>query len=96
MKWNNIVQGIMRLEDVSSIPLDIKNKDYEKYLEWVAEGNTAEVVDMDKKPDPTTEQIAKEARKAAAKLLKDKVKNKTALSKDELATIIEALMDLIS
>jgi len=27
------------------IPLDPKNTDYQKYLEWVAEGNTADPAD---------------------------------------------------
>jgi len=29
----------------SHIPLDEDNTDYQKYLEWVAEGNTAEKAD---------------------------------------------------
>tara|TARA_X000001388_G_C2146935_1_gene90929 strand:+ start:376 stop:549 length:174 start_codon:yes stop_codon:yes gene_type:complete len=28
-----------------SIPLDEENTDYQEYLEWVAEGNTAEAAD---------------------------------------------------
>ena len=28
-----------------SIPLDSDNTDYQEYLEWVAEGNTAEAAD---------------------------------------------------
>ena len=32
-------------EGVKFIPLDEANKDYQEYLEWVAEGNTAEASD---------------------------------------------------
>tara|TARA_R100000353_G_scaffold10233_1_gene11418 strand:+ start:650 stop:823 length:174 start_codon:yes stop_codon:yes gene_type:complete len=32
-------------EGVKFIPLDKTNKDYQEYLEWVAEGNTAEAAD---------------------------------------------------
>ena len=30
---------------VSCIPMDEDNTDYQEYLEWVAEGNTAEAAD---------------------------------------------------
>ena len=29
--------------DIGSIPIDPNNKDYQDYLTWVAEGNTAEI-----------------------------------------------------
>ena len=32
-------------EGVKFIPLDEANKDYQEYLEWVAEGNIAEAAD---------------------------------------------------
>ena len=38
---------IKRLTDGASIPFDERNKDYQEYLEWVAEGNTAEAADED-------------------------------------------------
>ena len=31
--------------DNSFIPLDTENRDYQEYLAWVAEGNTAEAAD---------------------------------------------------
>lgn len=31
---------IKRVEDATFIPTDPNNLDYQKYLEWVAEGNT--------------------------------------------------------
>ena len=32
-------------QDTWSIPLQIGNRHYDEYLEWVAEGNTAEAAD---------------------------------------------------
>jgi len=36
---------IKRKADNAFIPFDPANTDYQKYLEWVAEGNTAEAAD---------------------------------------------------
>ena len=36
---------ILRKEDGAEIPKDEANADYQEYLEWVAEGNTAEAAD---------------------------------------------------
>tara|TARA_B110000483_G_scaffold237606_1_gene312651 strand:+ start:974 stop:1150 length:177 start_codon:yes stop_codon:yes gene_type:complete len=36
------VQCILRIEDNAFIPMNESNKDYQEYLEWLAEGNTPE------------------------------------------------------
>lgn len=36
---------VMQIDDVKFfVPMDESNKDYQEYLKWVAEGNTAEEV----------------------------------------------------
>ena len=44
--WSDPEQSSLRREDSEgntvSIPVDSGNRDYQEYLEWVAEGNTPE------------------------------------------------------
>jgi hypothetical protein len=48
--WNGIEnkvrdEMILRVSDGAFIPFDPANTDYQKYLEWVAAGNTPEPAD---------------------------------------------------
>jgi len=50
-----IKNGIQRISDNASIPLDEANRDYAEYLEWVEEGNTPEAADVPS--DPTYKEL---------------------------------------
>ena len=41
----NKIGAIVRTTDKASIPLDENNRDYQEYLAWVADGNTADPAD---------------------------------------------------
>ena len=50
MNYNGVFDSILKTDDADSslylsIPLEPANTDYQEYLEWVAEGNTAEAAD---------------------------------------------------
>lgn len=51
----------MRLNDNVFIPFDDANKDYQKYLKWLAEGNQPLPADPISEPTPLTPQQKLEA-----------------------------------
>ena len=45
-QFENKVVSVLRINNNTSIPFDPDNTDYQKYLEWLAEGNTPEPADQ--------------------------------------------------
>ena len=44
-KFGNVEHSVIRKEDGACIPFDEANSDYQAYLLWVSEGNTADPAD---------------------------------------------------
>jgi len=56
----NSRQILQRISDSASIPFDEANNDYKEYLEWVANGNVAEVEEqVEKHPSVVQTQTEK-------------------------------------
>jgi hypothetical protein len=52
LESDGVVAGALRLADNTSIPFAPGNRDYQEYLEWLAEGNTPEPADPPPPPSP--------------------------------------------
>ena len=46
IRQNEEEMCVLRISDNANIPFYEENIDYKEYLEWVAEGNVAEVVEL--------------------------------------------------
>jgi LDH2 family malate/lactate/ureidoglycolate dehydrogenase len=63
-------ETIIRIEDNAFIPADTANLDYREYLEWVAEGNTADPAD----PAPTPPELTIQEKLANAGITIDELR----------------------
>ncbi len=49
-------ETVLRIDDNAFIPFDPANRDYQKYLAWLAEGNAPDPAPLPATPLPATEQ----------------------------------------
>lgn len=45
-KYSNLPELVIRIADGACIPTDEKNMDYQRYLEWLEEGNEPEIIEV--------------------------------------------------
>lgn len=58
--------GVLRVNDGSNIPSDLKNKDWVEYQKWLSDGNTP--LPKDPAPPPTQDELDATAAKTYGKL----------------------------
>ena len=66
MKYKYMENAILRIDDGAVIPINVENKDYEDFLDWVAKGNTP--LPKDPPPPPTQDELDAQASRNYAKL----------------------------
>lgn len=61
-------QNILRVLDNTHIPIDLKNTDYQEYLNWLSKGNTPQPIDP-----PTQDELDEDNKRLIKKQEQDKV-----------------------
>lgn len=87
-KLSLIPGSVIRLSDGTTIPFDVRNRDYQEYLVW-AENNATEPADQLPDPGPTRDE------KISSAIDAGQIELEKASSLDEVKTVMAGVLDVL-